>query len=245
VLIKTGTRRALPQDVRNLFAALAIASVIVVPSLAAAQDRVTLDEVIPALSGTELGAMTLGAAPPPGSSRVVRRSEVLNALRREGRPTEGFVIPRSTRIHRGARVLNQSQLARLLTPSVAAAFAPCTVSELQLPETATLPTGGIDVRTDANRPSRSGNASAIAVVSSGNRETRIPIRASVTCPAPAIEAGDRVEVVVAIGNVRASARGEARQPGRVGDTINVRIASGNRRAVSALVLNASTVEVIQ
>ena len=230
---------------RKLHAALAIASVIVLPTLAEAQDRITLDEVIPALSGTELGALTLGAAPPPGSSRVVRRSEVLNALRREGRPTEGFAIPRSTRIHRGARVLNQAQLARLLTPAVAAAFAPCTVGELQLPESATLPSGGIDVSADANRPSRSGNASAIAVVSSGNRETRIPIRASVTCPAPVIEAGDRVEVVVAIGNVRASARGEARQPGRIGDSINVRIASGNRRAITARVLDASTVEVLQ
>ncbi len=216
-----------------------------IPSFASAQDRVTLDEVLPALSGTDIGAIELGAAPPPGNSRIVRRSEVLNALRRAHRPTDGLAIPRSTRIHRGARQLNETQLERLIGPAVHQALAPCTISNLELPDQTTLPSGGLDVSAEARRPSRSGRASAVAIIRSGARETRVPIRAAVTCPPPSVEPGTRVNIVVWVGNVRATARGEARQPGRIGDDIRVRINSGNRRTIEARVLDSQTVELIQ
>jgi len=236
--------RALVIGVRKAISALALA-IVMIPSLAAAQDRVTLDEVLPALSGTDIGAIELGAAPPPGNSRIVRRSEVLNALRRAGRPSDGLAIPRSTRIHRGARQLNETQLERLIGPAVHAALAPCTIGELVLPEQTTLPSGGLDVSAEARRPSRSGRATAVAIIRSGARETRVPVRAAVTCPPPSIEPGSRVNVVVWVGNVRATAQGEARQPGRIGDSIRVRIASGNRRTVEARVVNAQTVELLR
>ncbi|MEM6960599.1 MAG: flagella basal body P-ring formation protein FlgA [Myxococcota bacterium] len=211
---------------------------------AAAQDRITLDEVIPALSGTELGALELGIAPPVGSSRIVRRSEVLAALRRADRNARGLAIPTATRIERQAQELNAERFAEMVQPSVQRAIQPCEVRAIHGPARLTIAASGLDIRAEAQPPRRSGSTGAVVVFRSNGREKRVPIRADVRCPPPIIEPGNRVQVVVQVGAVRATAPGEARQPGRVGEIIVVRTGPTNTQ-LQAKILDGQQVEVVR
>jgi hypothetical protein len=207
----------------------------------AAQDRVLLEEVIPALTGTELGSIEIGDAPPPGTSRSVRRSEVIAALRTQGRSADGLAIPRSTRIDRTARTLESDALVELARPALEETLAPCSVTEIRAPRSTTA-SSRFTVRAEATRPLRNGSIPATLVLESNGRETRVSIRAEVTCPAPDVEPGKRVRIVVRVGNVHATAPGEARQPGRVGDVIRVTNLL-NRRSFDARIVDEQTVEV--
>lgn len=210
-----------------------------------AQDRILLEEVLPALEGTELGALPVGDAPPPGSSRTVRRSEVLAALRAAGRSAQGLRIPRSVRVHREARELSSDELEALIRPAVTRSLGPCEVTELRVPNALTIPRGEVEVESTLRAPTRAtSSVSGMVTLTAGGQRRRISVRARVSCPPPAVQPGSRVTVVAVVGPVRASAPGEARQPGRVGDVIRVHTTTTGRTLL-ARVIAPDTVEVVR
>ncbi len=208
-----------------------------------AQDNVRLAEIVPALEGTELGALELGPAPRPGATRVVRRSEVLSALRRAGRETRGLSIPRSTRVRREARRIEPAALQELAHDAVARSVAPCRLSRLEIASGATVAMGDLDISAEGTAPQRSGSRNVMVVLRVGGREVRVPARTEVTCPAPVIRPGARVRIIARFGAVEASSPGTAAQPGRVGDIIRVRNPR-HGRSIRARVIDAHTVEVV-
>ncbi|MEC7522275.1 MAG: flagella basal body P-ring formation protein FlgA [Myxococcota bacterium] len=218
-------------------------TLLALPGVALAQEQIQLGEVIPALAGTELGQLPIGAAPPPGASRTVRRSEVLAALRRAGRDPRGLAIPRSTRIRREARALDAEALAELSRAAVRQTLAPCTVDDLTVRGDATVAQGPLEVEAEGAAPRSSGAAAVVVVLRAGGREVRVPAQARVSCPAPIVAPGRRVRVVARFGAVEASAPGVARQPGRVGDVIRVQNLQ-TRGGLRARVIDADTVEVV-
>lgn len=222
---------------------LVAASVGLTSATATAQesDRIRLSELVPALAETELGRLPITAAPPPGGRVVVRRSDVLRALRAADRPTRGLVIPRRTVVRRDAEQLDPDTLAALAAPSAAEAMAPCRVSSLEVHGSATVPPGESHVTVEGRAPRSSGAAPVVLVV--GPRGLRVPAHARVECPAPVIAPGRRVRLEARYGNVVAAMPGIARQPGRVGDVI--RVTSGpTRRVLRARVRDADTLEVV-
>jgi hypothetical protein len=202
-------------------AVVALLAAFFAPALAPAESTVTLDEVIPALAGTELGRLALGAAPSPGSSRTVRGSEVRAALRAAGRDARGLAIPAATRVHRAARRIDAAELESLVTPALDRAVRPCRIAELALPDDVTVATGELAVTTSAAAPARSGRIAARVVLSAGGSDAELHVSAEATCPAPMVAPGDAVQIVVRAGHVRAAAPGVAAQPGRTGDLIRV------------------------
>lgn len=216
----------------------------VLPATALTQDRVRLSEVLPVLEGTELGILELGTAPPPGGQRMVRRSEIVGALRRAGRSAEGLVIPASTRIRREARTLEAAELRELAEEAVEQALFPCVPTEIHFPQTVRTAAGALSLRAEARRPTRSGSASVQLILEASGRTTRVSLRADVECPPPAVQPGNRVRIEVRYNNVRASAPGEARQSGRVGDTVRVTNLL-TRRTVQAEIINSDTVRIAQ
>jgi hypothetical protein len=226
------------------FAALLLLVATLVPSSASAQDSVLLSEVLPVLEGTALGTLEVAPAPPPGSSRTIRRSEVLVALRDAGRDASGLVIPRRVVIHRGARELSEDELREIVEPSLATALAPCRIEDISLPSRVTLAMGEVTVETHVTAPRRSGNVSGVLTLRVGSRQRSVSVRARVNCPEPAIHPGARVRIVAVVGNVRASAPGEARQVGRVGDIIRVRNGI-TRNSIRARIIDANTVEIVR
>lgn len=213
------------------------------PSLADAQDRILLGEILPALEGTELGAISIGDAPPPGASRIVYRSEILAALTRAGRDARGLAIPPRARVLRTARDVTEDELRALASSVLTQAVEPCSLDGVRTPARVRVASGELEVAAEASTPARSGTAPAVLVLRAGGRETRLPVQVSVRCPAPVVMPGARVRVLVRVGAARASAPGIARQPGRVGDIIVVQNAQTQAR-LRARVRDAETVEVM-
>ncbi len=238
----------LPFAMRLLFAMLWFvlfpASVDADASLEQTRDRILLHEIIPALEGAPLGRVEVASAPPPGHSVVVRRSQVLAALKEGGHSVRGLSIPRRTVVERGAQELDRDTIRARARVAVAQALAPCTVDDVRVPGAVTLPQGRVQVAADMRRPRGSGVAtSGMLRLRVGGVERRLPVRARLSCPPPAVVPGARVRVVAVVGNVKAAVSGEAQQPGRVGDVIRVRSHTGI--ALRARVVDGRTVEVIQ
>jgi Chaperone for flagella basal body P-ring formation len=229
---------------RTFLAALALC---VHASVAQADDvgRVSVAEILPALAGTELGAIDLGAAPVPGAVRVVRRGEVLAALSAHGRSAAGLAIPEVSRIRREPQSLARDEVARRARSAVEAALAPCAVRSVEARADAMLGPGTIEVRAEGPaRPSGSTAMLTLVLSTADGRAVRIPAQAAIECPEAVVRSGARVSVRVAIGPVRASADGVARQSGRPGDIVRVTIERTNT-AVQARVVDAATVEVVR
>lgn len=223
---------------------VSIAVLLALPHIADAQDRILLQEVLPILDGTRLGAIELGDAPPPGASRIVRRSEVRAALRRAGHDPRGLAIPRAVRVRRPARELGERELARIARGALVERLAPCRVSgEVRVPHGVRIAPGPNTVHADVPGRVRTGTVAAVLVIEAGGRETRLPVRTEVACPEPVVRPGTRVTIVVRVGNVRATAPGEARQSGRRGDVIRVRN-EATRASLEARVVDGDTVEVL-
>jgi hypothetical protein len=210
-----------------------------------AEDAILLAEVVPALSGTELGMLPVAPAPPAGSARVVYRTDVLAALRASGRSPEGLRIPRSIRIRREARTLDANALRTLVETPLTRALAPCDIDTFEVAAPVTVAQGEITASVEIRRPvGNETNVAGTAILRTRGADRRVPIRAQIRCPEPAVSPGQHVHIVIVVGSVRASAPGEARQAGRVGDTIRVRNRA-TQAALVAVVRDAETVEVVR
>lgn len=237
------------KDARGWAVAL-LASLWLTPAVSDAQaqalrsqgSRIRLSELVPALAGTELGALDVGPAPPPGAHRVVYRAEVLRALRRAGRDRRGLAIPRRFRVTRRGRTVGGRELDGLARPAVGRALSPCRVETLTGAGQIRVPQGALEVSAEGQAPRRSGVVPVSLRLSADGFETRLPLRARVSCPPPLVRAGAQVQLLVRRGRVEARAPGIARQHGRVGDTIVVQN-TRSRTRVSGRVLDAQTVEV--
>lgn len=208
-------------------------------------DHVRLEELVPALVGSELGALAIVPAPAPGTERRVTREDVLRALQAAGRDARGLVIPRNVTVRRSLRALDSAGIDALLRPSVARALAPCELLELRGPSRLELGTSPPTIEPEITAPLRAeGSVSGMVRVREAGREQRVAIRATVRCPDPTIATGARVRVIVRIGSVLAAASGVARQTGRVGDVIRV-TNEATRTTLLARVVNAETVEVVR
>lgn len=215
-----------------------------VPAAACAQDAIRLAEILPALEGTELGALTVAPAPPPGGERSVTRAEVLRALSEAGRTAEGLDVPRATRIRRDGEHLDEADLTRLARPEIERVLSPCDIGELTLRGEMDLPAGERHI--EVERPARvdSGALAFTVRVAVGDFTGRVSGQTVLRCPAPDVTAGQAVTARVAIGSVRVTASAVCREAGRVGDVIRVHV-DETRRLVRARVIDASTVEVVR
>lgn len=218
-----------------------IGLLVALPALA--QERIVLSEVIPALQGTELGLTEVGDAPAPGMSRVVSRSEVLSALRKNGVSPQGLNVPRAKRVTRTARRLESKELAELAAPALTESFSPCQVERIAQLEAVTVTDGPLSVRVEARPTVRSGNASGVLILESANHVIRVPLRVSVRCPPPLVAASSQVRIVVRIGNVVASASGQALQAGGLDDIVSVTRSTDGAR-IRARVVGSATVEAV-
>ncbi len=207
--------------------------------------RIVVADIVPALRGTEAGSVPVSAAPPLGGVRVVRRTEVLRALRAAGYSTRGLRIPARVRVRSVARRLTREALVEALSPAVQRALSPCALRRLRPPARMLVPEGAPRMVVERLSRPRPGSTRVSGVVRwHGERGwVRVPVTAEVRCPPPAVRVGQRVRLQVQVGVVRASVEGIARQPGRVGDVVAVHNPTSGRR-LRARVLAPGVVEVL-
>jgi hypothetical protein len=211
---------------------------------AQAQDDVTLAEIMPELSGTELGNVPVAHAPPLGATLTLHKSDVLRALARAGVSPDGLTIPSSSRISRKQIRLAASALRDAAEAALGEVAGACAIVEARLPDEISVGDGPRSVHAEIGPTLRTGKMSATIIVESAGHATRVPTTVTLQCPEPEITAGKQVTLLAIVGNVTASAPGEARQNGRIGDLIRVT----NRATGASLrgrVVDAQSVEIVQ
>lgn len=207
------------------------------------EDRVLLQEVMPELAGSPLGAIDVMAAPGLGTSVTVRKADIQRALQQAGANPRQLQIPRSVRVSREFVNLSREVLADQAHNAVASAAAPCELRDVRYPAEVRLAGGAREFRAEFSSALRTGQLTAAVVVESGGRSVRVPIVATLSCPPPDVTVGALVTARAVVGAVIATAPVEARQPGRAGEIIRV----SNRATGTSLrarVIDAQTVEVV-
>lgn len=211
----------------------------------AQSERILLQEVMPTLVGTPVGAVDVAQAPAPGSSLTIHRADVQRALTQAG--LQGSLkakdIPKTVKVSRESVKVTRDELSIAAHEAVRNATAPCELGDVRYPSDVKLSAGPRSYRAEFNGL-RSGSLTGAVFVTSGGRDTRVPVIASLSCPPPEITAGAHVIAVAQVGPVKATAPAEARQPGRVGEIIRItNRATG--ASLRARILNSRTVEVVQ
>jgi hypothetical protein len=224
-------------------ACLLLAAAAAAATPAAAQERVLLQEVMPELRDTPLGAIDVGPAPALGSSLVVRRSDIQRALAQAGARSSELKIPRSVKVSREVVSVDRHELGELARPALESAVAPCQLRDARLPEETRLARGEREYRAEFPGGLRQGQVTGALFVESAGQSTRVPVVAHLSCPPPEVSTGAQVTARVVVGAVVASAPAEARQPGRTGEIIRIvnRATGANLRG---RVIDAQTVEVV-
>jgi len=210
----------------------------------AESDRVLLQEVMPTLAGTPVGAVDVAQAPPPGSSLTIHRADVQRALAQAGlrESLKAKDIPKSVKVSREAVKLSRDELSVQAHESVVAAVTPCDLGEVRYPSEVRLQSGPRTFRAEFNGL-RSGSMTGAVFIEAGGRETRVPVIATLVCPPPEVKPGTQLTAIAQVGPVKATAPAEARQAGRVGEIIRVT----NRATGASLrgrIVNSRTVEII-
>jgi hypothetical protein len=212
--------------------------------IAVESERVTLAMILPALEGTELGALDVAPAPLPGESSVIRSSDVKAKLRESGRDARGLAIPKSVRIVRQAKKLEQRDLDELVKTALAPRVAPCDIEQLSTLPALTVAAGDFELDAEPLARKQSGRTNVTIKLTQGDRVQRISAQAVLSCPEPVVMPGASIRLVVNAGAVHVSAPGVANQPGRVGDEIRV-TNQLTKKGLRGRVLDAQSVEVIQ
>lgn len=229
-------------------AALAVVLGVATPAradeLAVEGDRVTLAMILPALTGTELGALDVAPAPLPGQRTLIRAAEIRAKIKQSGHDARGLAIPRSVRLVRRARSLDGKQLDEMIRTALAPQVAPCDVTQVSELSPVTIGDGEFELEAEPMPRKQSGRTTATVTLRQGERAQRINVQAQLSCPAPVMTPGSSIRIVAIAGAVRVTAPGVANQPGRVGDEIRV-TNSLTKRALKARVIDASSAEVVQ
>jgi hypothetical protein len=219
-----------------LAAALAVAGV-------RAEDRVLLQEVMPELAGTPLGALDVAPAPMLGATLVVRKSDVQRALQQAGLNDKNLHIPRAVRVTRQVSNVSRDELAEQAHAALSQATAPCELRDARFPAEVRLADGPREFRAEFSNGLRNGSVTGAVVVESGGQSARIPVVVHLVCPPPEVTAGAQVTARAVVGQVTASTPAEARQPGRIGEVIRI-TSRATGASLRGRVLDAHTVEVV-
>jgi hypothetical protein len=210
---------------------------------ARAEDRVLLQEVMPELMDTPLGALDVAPAPALGATRVVYKSDVQRALLQAGLSAKRLKIPRAVRVTRELNSVSREELADQARAALSLATAPCELRDARFPAEVQLTAGPREFHAEFSNGLRDGSVAGTVVVESGGQSARVPVVVHLVCPPPDVSPGTQVTARALVGQVTASASAEARQPGRIGEIIRItNRATG--ASLRARVVDAHTVDVV-
>jgi len=229
---------------RRCFTTTALACALLgLPGLATAETTRTLDRTrvhlgdLLSTQDSELGAVDLGPAPPPGSSRLISREDVVRELRVQGLEQRKLNIPEVMRVVSASRRYTPSEVSALLLPQVSSALPPgvelqqlkishgivtsprVQVGPIKLPKLARR-AGSVDVTVVAD------------LLNEGEIVTRLAfgltLNVSEQAAAPLVDKGARVELVILSGSARISAGAVALEAANLGEVIPFKVSTTQR-----------------
>jgi len=182
----------------------------------------------------ELPDLEIGAAPPPGSSRTIAKSEIQDAASKSGVSLKQLRLPTTVRVTSAARRWNTEELASAATPVLLATL-PTGINVKRARATTkvvTSPSATITAVRVPKLPRREGEyltTATIELSNDGQIVARIPLsltlEISASAALPAVGKGSRVQLMIESGPARITATAVALSDGEVGDTLQFRVAS--------------------
>lgn len=144
---------------------------------------------------------------------------------------------------RRPRNLSKREVEALVLAPLGEQLKPCELGQVTVYGGTRVPRGSLSVTLPRRPALRSGRVSLILQIGGDGAGVRLPVSAELQCPAPAVQAGDRVQLAVHRGAVRVTAPGRAFQTGHVGEVIQVEN-TATRSRLSGTVVSEHRVEVL-
>ena len=213
--------------------------------------RIRIADVADSVS-PEAAELDLGPAPPPGSSRLFAREDLLRQLQSQGLDPKAVKLPTSVRVQSLSRRFAPSELTALVRDRVVAALPPAvkleqlsvargivaspklTVGEVRMPKISR----------------RAGSATLTAMADLMHEDqivTRLPITVkldvSEEATRPLIDRGARVELVITRGSAKISASAVALDSAELGEVASFKV-STTQKVLRARVLSATQALVV-
>lgn len=189
--------------------------------------RIRFCDAVPEATGA-LGDLDLGAAPPPGSSRLFSEDELRNYAYQAHLELASLRLPRQVRVKRATHRYTSAELESLLRPAIIARLAPGVhLQTLRLPNSF-LGVPGLDVGQISlpKLPKRAGAATTTATVELRGTDSglgRIPVTMELLLDEAAtryaLERGSTLNLVIDNGWARISAASVLMSPADVGDVV--------------------------
>jgi hypothetical protein len=181
----------------------------------------------------DIAGIELGRAPPPGSSHLFQRREILEQVRLAGADPKGLSMAASVRVVSSAERWNPAELAARAEGSVRANLPPgVTFVKLAALQGVVVPPGTLVVSARPVIPKRLGRHELTLMVElRADDETvaRSPLKLIVAVSeealAPALRKGDRITLIVDQGNARIGASAMTMSDANVGDTVYCKVTS--------------------
>jgi hypothetical protein len=215
-----------------------------VPTVEIASTRVTLADLVPSV-GAALGAVDLGAAPPPGGSRLVTRDELAKAAADAGAP-RSLRLPASVRVVRRMRKLSAAETEKLVRDALVGPALPrgVTIAAVRAPARLDVADGWDAVVAEVPKPpKRTGSlpTTALLTFSKGAEvlaRASVPVDLALSAEAAVsdVARGAPLTLVIRRGLVEITASGLAGADADVGATLPVTVRPSGR------VLRAKLVE---
>jgi len=215
--------------------------------------RIHLKDVSEGYDEGDLAGLDLGPAPPPGSSRLLSRSEVEDQLRAAGDDAKSLRMPAALRVKSAAKRWSPEELRAALTPKLIAALPlGLTFKAAKLNRSlVTSPSVTIGAAHFPKFPKREGELTLTATVDlqqEGITVLRVPVTVVVLVTEAGTRAaaskGARVNLVIQRGAARVSALATAMSDIELGAVGLFRVAS-TQRVLRARLLSPDAAEVVE
>lgn len=195
--------------------------------------QIHLSDVVASLPA-EVPDIELGAAPPPGSSRLLPKAEIENAASRSGVSLKSVKLPAVVRVTSAAKRWSADELVSAALPALGQSL-PSGV-KIKRAKTAakavTSPNASVSGVRLPKLPRREGEHMTTATIELSNEGeivARIPLSITLdissAAAVPAVTKGARVQLVIESGPARITASAIALGDGEVGETLQFRVAT--------------------
>ena len=197
--------------------------------------------------------LEIGAAPPPGSSRTIAKSEIVDAADKGGVNLKQLKLPTAVRVTSAAKRWNSEELSNaanlVLQRSLPAGV---TVKRAKATSKAVTSPGAIVSAVRLPKlPRREGEyltTATIELSNDGQIVARIPLQLALdissTAAVAAVTKGTRVQLMIESGPARVTATAIALNDGEVGDTLQFRVAT-TQKILYGKVIEPTLARVVQ
>jgi hypothetical protein len=214
--------------------------------------QIHLSDVVPSLPA-EIPDLELGSAPPPGSSRLLPKSEIENAATRSGVSLKSLRLPNVVRVTSAAKRWSSDELVSAALPALSGALpSGVTVKRAKTQAKAlTSPNASVSAVRLPKLPRREGEHMTTATIelsNDGEIVARLPLAVTLeissAAAVPAVSKGSRVQLMIESGPARITATAIALGDGEIGQTLQFRVAT-THKILFGKVENATLARVVQ